>query len=245
MSTISLPKKVEYKAGKDHTGTVEVLGCYPGYGTTLGNALRRVLLSSLEGSAVTAVKIKGVSHEFSAVDGIQEDVVQMVLNLKSLRFAVHSTEPVKVKIKKDKVGPVTTADIEKNADIDIVDKSQVICNITDKKVTLDMELTIERGMGYVPVEQQQREEIELGAIAIDAVYTPIRRVNFIVENMRVGKRTDYEKVTLEIETDGSVNPQEAFMHAVEILNAQFGALSSQEKKVAPKKEETKKEDIKE
>ncbi len=229
MSTISLPKKVEYKDGKDHTGTVEVLGCYPGYGTTLGNALRRVLLSSLEGSAVTAVKIKGVSHEFSAVDGIQEDVVQIVLNLKGLHFAVHSDEPVKVRIKKSEVGPVTTDDIEKSSDVDIVDKKQVICNITDKKVALDMELTIEKGMGYVPVEQQEREEIELGAIAIDAVYTPIRRVNFIVENMRVGKRTDYEKVTLEIQTDGSIDSKQAFENAVEILNEQFGALSQGDK----------------
>ncbi len=224
MSNISLPQKVEYTKAKNHTGTIEIQGCYPGYGTTLGNALRRVLLSSLEGSAVTAVKIKGVAHEFSAIDGVQEDVVQIVLNLKALDFTVHSQEAVKLKLKKSKEGPVTTGDIEKTADVDIVDPSQVICNITDKKTTLEIELVVEKGMGYIPVEQQIREEIELGAIAIDAVYTPIRRVNFSVENMRVGKRTDYEKVTLEIQTDGSIAPDAAFRHAVDILNDQFSAI---------------------
>lgn len=224
MSIISLPQKIEYTEGKENVGTVAILGCYPGYGTTLGNALRRVLLSSLEGSAVTSAKVKGVTHEFTAIDGVQEDVVQIVLNLKSLRIASHSDEPVKVKIKKSKEGPVTSADIEKNSDIDVVDESQVICTLTDKKSSLDMELTVTRGVGYVPVEQQQREEIELGAIAIDAVFTPIRRVNFTVENMRVGKRTDYEKVTFEIQTDGSMTGEKAFYNAVEILNAQFGAL---------------------
>jgi len=224
MSIISLPQKVEYSKGKNDTGTVSVLGCYPGYGTTIGNALRRVLLSSLEGSAVTSVKIKGVSHEFSAIEGVEEDVVQIVLNLKSLRVASHNDDPVKVVIKKAKEGPVTAGDIEKNADIEISDPSQVICTITDKKASLEMELTIEKGVGYVPVDQQNREDIELGSIAIDAVYTPIRRVNFSVENMRVGKRTDYEKVTLEIHTDGSMDAQGAFNAAVSILNDQFGAL---------------------
>jgi len=224
MSNISLPQKVEYQKGKDNSGTVSVLGCYPGYGTTVGNALRRVLLSSLEGAAVTAVKIKGVSHEFSAIEGVEEDVVQIVLNLKGLRLGSHSDDPVKVSIKKSSEGTVTAADISKNADIDISDKDQVICTITDKKTSLDMELTVERGVGYIPVDQQVREDIELGSIAIDAVYTPIRRVNFTVENMRVGKRTDYEKVTLEIETDGSIDSMEAFTTAVDILNDQFGAL---------------------
>lgn len=227
MSIISLPQKVEYTASEGHKGSVAVLGCFPGYGTTLGNALRRVLLSSIEGSAVTSVKIKGVTHEFSAIDGVMEDVVQIVLNLKRVHIAVHSDEPVIVKIKKTGEGPVTTGDIETTADVDVIDKDHVIATITDKKTTLDMELTVARGIGYVPVDQQNREEIELGAIAIDAVYTAIRRVNFAVENMRVGKRTDYEKVTLEIETDGSIAPDAAFAKSVEILGAQFSALGTE------------------
>jgi DNA-directed RNA polymerase subunit alpha len=227
MSTISLPQKVEFEKGKKNTGTVSISGCYPGYGTTVGNALRRVLLSSLEGAAITAVKIKGVAHEFSAIDGVEEDAVQIVLNLKSLRLASHSDEPVKIQVSKSGEGVVTAGDISKNADIDISDKDHVICTLTDKKASIEMELTVERGVGYIPVDQQVRDDIELGSIAIDAVYTPIRRVNFTVENMRVGKRTDYEKVTLEIETDGSIDAMTAFKTAVDILNNQFGALKQE------------------
>ena len=226
MSTISIPEASQYKEGKDNsTGTIEIPACFPGYGTTIGNAIRRVLLSSLEGAAITSVKIKGVSHEFSAIDGVMEDAVQIILNLKQIRFHVHTDEKVVVSLKVKGEKEVTAADIETSADVEVVDGSQVIATLTDKKSTLEMELTIEKGIGYVPSDQQVDREKELGSIVIDAVYTPVRRVNYNVENMRVGKRTDYDKVTLEIVTDGSITPQEAFDRSVDILVEQFSALS--------------------
>lgn len=226
MSTISIPQASQYTEGKDNTGTIEIPACFPGYGTTLGNAIRRVLLSSIEGAAITSVKIKGVPHEFSAIDGVMEDVVQIILNLKQVRFRMHGEEKMTatLKVKGEKV--VTSADIETSADLEIVDVSQHIATLTEKKSTLEMELTIEKGIGYVPSDQHAVDEKEVGAIIIDAVYTPVKRVNYNVENMRVGKRTDYEKVTLEIVTDGSISPQEAFDKAVDILVEQFSALSS-------------------
>lgn len=237
MSYIPLPQKVQYTKGKNNSGTIEVLGCYPGYGKTLGNALRRTLLSSLEGAAVTSATIKGATHEFSAIDGVLEDVVQIVLNLKQLRFTIHSDDAVRVTIKVKGDQAVTAADIKTTSDVEIVDPTQHIATITDAKTTLEMELTIKKGMGYIPVEQQDRDDAELGAIAIDAVYSPMKRVNFTVENMRVGKRTDFEKVLLEIETDGSLAPDAAFETAVGLMVAQFTALQQgqeAEPKVADK-----------
>ena len=226
MSTISIPEASQYKEGKNNTGVVEIPACFPGYGTTLGNAIRRVLLSSLEGSAITSVKIKGVAHEFSAIDGVMEDVVQIILNLKQIRFKMHTDEKVTATLKVKGEKDVTAADIKTSSDVEVVDGSQHIATITDKKTTLEMEFTIEKGIGYVPSGQYENDEKEIGSIIIDAVYTPVRRVNYNVENMRVGKRTDYEKVTLEIVTDGSITPQEAFEQSVDILVAQFKALSA-------------------
>ena len=241
MSTISIPEAPQYKEGKNNTGTIEIPACFPGYGTTIGNAIRRVLLSSLEGAAITSVKIKGVSHEFSAIDGVMEDVVQIILNLKQIRFRMHTDEKVTVSLKAKGEGNVTAADIKTSADVEVVDGSQAIATLTDKKATLEMELTIEKGIGYVPSDQQKNREKELGSIVIDAVYTPVKRVNYNVENMRVGKRTDYDKVTLEIVTDGSITPQEAFDRSVSILVEQFSALSGgvpvEEGKVEQKKED--------
>lgn len=226
MSTISIPQASQYTEGKNNTGTIEIPACFPGYGTTLGNAIRRVLLSSIEGAAITSVKIKGVSHEFSAIDGVLEDVVQIILNLKQVRFRMHGDEKMTAILKVKGEKAATAADIEVAADLEIVDGSQHIATLTDKKATLEMELTIEKGIGYVPSDQHSVEEKEVGAIVIDAVYTPVKRVNYNVENMRVGKRTDYEKVTLEIVTDGSISPQEAFDKSVDILVEQFNAISS-------------------
>jgi DNA-directed RNA polymerase subunit alpha len=237
MSTISIPEAPQYKEGKNNTGTIEIPACFPGYGTTIGNAIRRVLLSSLEGAAITSVKIKGVSHEFSAIDGVMEDVVQIILNLKQIRFSMHTDEKVVVSLKVKGEKEVTAADIKTSADVDVVDGSQVIATLTDKKSTLEIELTIEKGIGYVSSDQQVNREKELGSIVIDAVYTPVKRVNYNVENMRVGKRTDYDKVTLEIVTDGSITPQEAFDKSVDILVEQFSALSSGESMIEEKIEE--------
>jgi DNA-directed RNA polymerase subunit alpha len=227
MSTISIPEAPQYKEGKEeYTGTIEIPACFPGYGTTIGNAIRRVLLSSLEGAAITSVKIKGTSHEFSAIDGVMEDVVQIILNLKQIRFKMYTDEKMTASLKVKGEGVVTAADIETSSELEIVDEKQIIATITDKKAVLEMEFVIEKGVGYVPSDQHVDNEKELGSIVIDAVYTPVKRVNFNVENMRVGKRTDYEKVTLEIVTDGSITPQDAFDSSVNILVEQFGALSA-------------------
>ena len=224
MQIVSLPQKPKYTPIDEFSGKFEVLGCYPGYGATLGNALRRVLLSSLEGSAVSSVKIKGVSHEFSTIEGVKEDVVQVILNLKKIRFQNHSEEPIKISLKFKGEGIITAKEIKCPSSVEIVNKDQVIATVTDKKTDIEMEIEVSRGLGYVPIEQQIREEKEIGVIAIDAVYTPIRRVNYEVENMRVGKRTDYNKITIEIVTDGSMTPQDAFSKATAILVEQFSAL---------------------
>lgn len=224
MQKVSLPQKPKYTPIDEKSGKFEIMGCYPGYGMTLGNALRRVLLSSLEGSAVTSVKIKGVSHEFSTIDGVMEDAVQIILNLKKIRFKMHSEQPVKVSLKFKGEGKVTAKEIKCPSDIEVVNTDQVIATVTDKKVELEMELEISKGLGYVTIDQQDRPEKEIGVIAIDAVYTPIVRVNYEVENMRVGKRTDYNKITLDVVTDGSITPEEAFKKAVVLLVEQFSVL---------------------
>lgn len=228
MQGVSLPLKPKYTKVDDFTGKFEISGCYPGYGMTIGNAIRRVLLSSLEGAAITAVKIKGVSHEFSTLEGVMEDMVQIVLNLKKVRFRMHGEEPMRATIKFKGEGQVTAKEIKCPSGLEVVSMDQLIATVTDKKTELEMELEISKGLGYVPVEQQIRENKEIGVIAVDAVYTPMRRVNYTVENMRVGKRTDYNKVTFEIVTDGSISPDEAFAKAVKILVEQFSALIGME-----------------
>ena len=231
MHSITSPQKPKYTAIGQNHGKFEIMGCYPGYGTTLGNALRRVLLSSLDGAAAKSVKIKGVSHEFSTIAGVMEDVVQIILNLKQVRFKLYGDESVKVTLKSKGEGAVTAADIKVPSGVEIVNPDQTIATITDKKTALEIEIEIDRGIGYVPVEVRERDEQngrEIGVIAIDAIYTPIKRVNYEIENMRVGKRTDYDKVTLEIVTDGSITPAEAYAKGVAILVSQFSSLAEVE-----------------
>ncbi|HOW60147.1 MAG TPA: DNA-directed RNA polymerase subunit alpha [Candidatus Moranbacteria bacterium] len=240
MNTVSLPQNPKFTPINDKSGKFEILGCYPGYGMTIGNAIRRVLLASLKGAAITSVKIKGISHEFSTIDGVMEDAVQIILNLKKIRFKMYDDEPVKVSLKFKGEGRVTAKEIKCPSSVEVVNKDQVIATVTDKKTELEMEFEVSTGLGYVPIDQQHRPEKEIGVIAIDAVYTPIQRVNYEVENMRVGKRTDYNKITLEIVTDGSITPEEAFKKAVSILVEQFSVLGGIE--VA---EETKKDEVSE
>lgn len=233
MQTITSPQQPKYtNLGTNH-GKFEILGCHPGYGTTLGNALRRVILSSLDGAAARSVKIKGVSHEFSTLNGVMEDVVQIILNLKQVRFKMYGSdenEVVKLTLKSKGEGVVTAASIKTPSSVEVVNPDQVIATVTDKKTEFEMEIEIDRGLGYVPVEQRERDdEREIGVIIIDAIYTPVKRVNYEVENMRVGKRTDYDKITLEIVTDGSVTPVEAFEKSVSILVGQFSSLTEVEK----------------
>lgn len=225
MQRISLPQKPKYTALSESHGKFEIHGCYPGYGATLGNALRRVLLSSLEGSAIRSVKIEGVAHEFSTISGVMEDAVQIILNLKKVRFRMQGDEPIKLTLHAKGDGEVTAKSFKTNSEIEVVNPEQLIATITDKKTELIMEIEVDKGLGYIPVEQQVRESKEIGVIAIDAIYTPIRRVNYDVENMRVGKRTDFDKITLEVVTDGSILPEDAFAKATAILVEQYLALA--------------------
>src|SRR3989338_8422672 len=204
MQTITSPQTPRYTALGKNYGKFEILGCYPGYGTTLGNALRRVLLSSLDGAAAKSVKIKGVAHEFSTISGVMEDVVQIILNLKQVRFKLHGEEAVKITLKSKGEGVVTAAAIKTPSSVEIINPDQVI--------------------------------------ATDAIYTPVRRVNYEIENMRVGKRTDYDKITLEVVTDGSITPVEAFEKSVAILVSQFSSLALVEGDASEVKEEAQAEE---
>ncbi len=224
MQTITLPKKSKFIETGENSGKFIIEECYPGYGTTLGNALRRALLSSLDGAAVTAIKIKGVSHEFSTIEGIMEDVVQIILNVKKIRFQFFEENSVRVSLSHKGKGEITAKDIKCSSGIKVVNGDQLIATSTSTKSNVEMEFEVARGIGYVPVEQQEKID-EINWIAIDAIYTPVKRVNYNVENMRVGKRTDYDKIVLEISTDGSITPTEAFNKAVEILVNQFTVLS--------------------
>ncbi len=226
MENISLPSKFDITPSeKVNTATISIQPCHPGYGTTLGNALRRVLLSSLPGSAVTAFKIKGAQHEFASLENVKEDLVEISLNLKQLFIKSNSAEPVRLKISAKGQKTVTAADIEKNADVEIVSPDDVIATLTDKSAEFEMELIVEQGRGYVPTETQEREDLEVGMIAIDAIYSPVRNVGFRIENVRVGKMTNYENLILEIETDGSLTPQESLQQATQELLNQFNKIS--------------------
>jgi DNA-directed RNA polymerase subunit alpha len=207
---------------------------------TIGNTLRRVLLSSLEGASVTSVKIKGVDHEFSTIEGILEDVIDIILNLKKVRFKIFKDEAVTLTLTAKGEGIITAADIDANADVEVVNPDQHIATITDKKTVFEAEITVERGIGYVPVEQRQKEKLSIGKIAVDGIFTPIKAVNFTVENIRVGQRTDYNKVLLDIETDGSVPPELALKNACQIVLDHFNIINTiqvpEEKEKSVKKE---------
>jgi DNA-directed RNA polymerase subunit alpha len=228
MLSVTLPNAPQYEELEKNAGRFVIKGCYPGYGTTLGNSLRRALLSSLPGNAAVSVKIKGITHEFTTVKGVLEDAVQIILNLKHVRFKLSSVEQATIFLKVKGEKEVTAKDFKTTSEIEVVNPKQHIATLTSSSSELDLEVRVERGLGYIPVEQQEREEKEIGTIAIDAVYTPIKRVNFSVENMRVGKRTDYDKITLDVYTDGSITPEEAYGQAVEILMAQYNAIASLE-----------------
>ena len=190
-----------------------------GYGVTLGNALRRVMLSSLDGAAVTSIQIRDIYQEFSTIPGVKEDVTQIVLNVKKLRLKSFATHPVQLRLIKSGAGAVTAADIAESADVEIVNPELVLMTIDTDDVTIEMDLTVERGVGYLGAERA--EALPIGVIAIDAIFTPVRKVNYWVESMRVGQMTNYDKLTIEIETDGTLTPEEALSHSAEILVNQF------------------------
>ena len=237
MISLPLPPKVIQK--KKNHAVFEVEGLYPGYGVTIGNALRRVLLSSLKGAAVTEVKIKGVPHEFSTIPGVLEDVIMIILNIKNLRFKIFEGDSHKIELKSKGEGAVTGKDFKCPSQIKLVNPEMHIATITDKKTELEITINVENGVGYVPKEQQKKGKAEIGSIAIDAIYTPIRNVNFSVENMRVGDRTDFDKLSLEIETDGTITPEEAFFEACDILIKHFNIIFSAQGGSASGEEESK------
>lgn len=222
MIPLPLPPKVIQK--KKNQAVFEVEGLYPGYGVTVGNALRRVLLSSLQGAAVTEVKIKGAPHEFSTIPGVLEDTIMILLNIKNLRFKIFEGESQKVQLKVKGDGEVKGSDFKCPSQIKLVNPDLHIATITDKKTELEIEIQIERGVGYVQKDQLKTKKAEIGAITVDAIFTPIRNVNFQVENMRVGDRTDFDKLSLEIETDGTITPEEAFFEACDILIKHFNII---------------------
>lgn len=222
--TIILPSKPKIIKENETSGVYEIDGLYPGYGHTLGNSLRRIILSSLPGAAITSVKIDGVSHEFSVVDGLKEDIIALLLNLKKVRFKISGDEVQTVTLKVKGEHKVTAEDIKTPGQVEVLNKDQYLAEITGKSTTLDMEITVQKGLGYVAKEVHQKEKVDIGTIALDATYTPIRRVNYEVENMRVGDRTDHNRLRISIETDGTITPREALEKSIETMIHQLKAI---------------------
>lgn len=244
---IPLPQKVNIIKQDGNRAIFEIEGCYPGYGITFGNALRRVLLSSLPGVAVTQIKIKGVQHEFSTLPYIMEDVIEIMLNLKQIRFKMAGADQFKLTLKANGEKEIKASDIKLPAGVEIINQDAHIATLTDKKADLEIEMDIEKGLGYSAVEQRDKEKLEIGMIPVDAIFSPIKKVNFEVENMRVGERTDYDRLILDLETDGSISSKDALKKAAEILVEQFNIFTEIEKK---KKEvaapiDTKKQEVEE
>src|SRR5215203_5294560 len=213
--------RITHEEVNEHRGVFVIEPLDRGFGYTFGNSLRRVLLSSLEGAAVTAVKIEGVSHEFTTLPGVREDVTDLILNLKNMICVVHGESPeIEVRLSVRGAGPVTAGDIEAPADLEILNPELVLANLSDKG-RLEMTLTIGRGRGYVPAELNRGPETTIGVIPIDSIFSPVRRVSYDVEAARVGQRTDYDKLRIDVTTDGSIDPRESIGQAAEILIRQL------------------------
>jgi DNA-directed RNA polymerase subunit alpha len=224
MEQIPLPNQAQVNHLEGNTYEVTLEPFYPGYGVIIGNALRRVLLSSMPGAAVTAVKIKYVDHEFSTIPNVKEDVIQIILSLKQLRLRSFSPEPVRLSLKKKGEGVVTAADIQTTDQVEIINKDMYLCTLDNKNADLDMELIVEQGRGYQPVEARENERLEAGMLAVDAIFTPVKSVFYDITNVRVGQITNFDKLTLHIETDGTITGQEASDIAAHILVDHFSML---------------------
>lgn len=226
---ISLPSKPRIISSAKNKAVFEIDGLYPGYGQTIGNSIRRALLSSLPGAAITSVKIENVGHEFSTIEGVMEDAVSLILNLKQLRFRLYEEGPftVSLSVNGESKGEyrATGKDFDVPSQLELINTDLHIATLTSKKSSLKIEAVVEAGLGYVPVEARSKEKVEVGTIALDAAFSPVRHVNYEIENMRVGDRTDYNRLRFHIETDGSITPAEAFTAACGILVEQFGALA--------------------
>ena len=249
---ILLPSKPKIITDEGFKGFYQIDGLYPGYGHTLGNSLRRIILSSLPGTAVTSVEIEGVDHEFSTISGIKEDVIRILLNIKKLRIKLLTDEPQVLTLKVSGIKTVTAKDIEKNGQVEVMNPDLEIATLTSAKSSLDMKITVKKGLGYISKEDQAEERTNIGMIILDASFTPIRRVSYEVENMRVGDKTDFNRLSLFIETDGTILPKEALEKSIEIMIKQLAAIvgfeekdikiSEEEKKQVEKKDEDEKED---
>jgi len=217
---IILPSKLSIVSEEDTKGVYEIDGLYPGYGHTLGNSLRRIILSSLSGSAITTIKIEGVDHEFSVLDGVKEDVITILLHLKQVRFRLFSDEPqvVKLSVKGPKI--ITAADIEVGGQVEVLNKDLYIAEVTSKN-NLSIEMTVQKGLGFVSKDVHQKEKNNVGVISLDAIFTPIRRVAYEVENMRVGDKTNHNRLRMTIETDGTLTPREALERSIVIMVEQL------------------------
>ncbi|OGE76893.1 MAG: DNA-directed RNA polymerase subunit alpha [Candidatus Doudnabacteria bacterium RIFCSPHIGHO2_02_FULL_48_21] len=225
---IPLPNKVYWAKDEGAKSVVVIEPLYPGYGVTAGNALRRVLLSSLPGAAVTFVKIKGVDHEFSTINNVTEDVVDIILNLKQLRLRINADEPVRLELKAKGQKEIKAGHIKADSRVEIINPDLVIATLDNKNADMEMELIVEKGLGYVPVEMREAEKREIGMIAVDAIFTPVRNVNFEVQNVRVGQITNYDKLTITMETDGTITGREAMDIAAQILVDHFALLKTSE-----------------
>jgi DNA-directed RNA polymerase subunit alpha len=216
------PSKLEVQAGKDRK-RIATLVAEPlerGFGTTLGNALRRILLSSLQGGAVTSIQIDGVLHEFSSIAGVREDVTDIILNVKEIALAMHAEGPKRVVLRKEGPGVVTAGDIQQTADIQILNPAHVICTL-DEAAEIRIEFTVNNGKGYVPAERNRPEDAPIGLIPVDSIYSPVKRVSYKIENTREGQILDYDKLILTVETDGAMSPEDAVAYAARILQDQL------------------------
>lgn len=226
MISLPLQPKVVKKEGENNKALLEIEALYPGYGVTVGNALRRVLLSSLPGASITQVKIKNAPHEFSTLPGVTEDIITILLNLKQLRFKIFADGPQKATLKVKGEKEVKGRDFEIPAQMELVNLDCHIATLTARSAELEIEILVEKGIGYLPREERKKEvDSGVGVIPVDAIFTPVKRVGFRSENMRVGERTDFDKLSLNIETDGTITPEEGFSQAAEILSSHFSFLA--------------------
>lgn len=221
---VIVPSKPKIIREEGFSGIYEIDGLYPGYGHTLGNSLRRIILSSLPGAAVTKVKIAGIEHEFSSIEGVKEDVIIILLALKKLRIRLITDEPQTLSLKVKGIKDVTAKDIEVPGQVEILNPELHIASLTDKNSNIDIEITVEKGLGYVAKEIIQKDRVDIGTISLDATFTPIKKVNYEVENMRVGDRTDFNRLRISIETDGTLTPKEALENSISIMIHQLKAI---------------------
>ncbi len=224
-TSILLPSKIHIVKEEENLGVYEIENLYPGYGHTLGNSLRRIILSSIPGAGITQVKITNVEHEFSTLDGMKEDVILLLLNLKKVRFKLVGTDRATVTLSAKGAGKVHAKAIAGGGSVEVLNGDQYLCELTSKTATLEAEITIETGLGFIPRDVHHKQKAEIGVIALDALFSPVRRVAYEVENMRVGDKTNHNRLHITIETDGTLTPRLALEQSIEIMIIQLQAIS--------------------